>query len=271
MKKFAVIGKDVSRSSSPEMHSFIATRLNKEIDYSARSIAELDFNGNISTVLNGYDGLNVTIPYKLSIIPYLDAVVGDAQVFGAVNTVKAVKDGSGVKFYGYNTDGEGFILALQNSDVQIKGKTFLLLGAGGAGRSVAKKLLDYGAAVYVYDKNEKNTADVIAEFDGLKAFQIGKDLNFYCIINATGVGMHKTEGKSPVDETLISKCEVAMDLIYVPKKSRFLEIAESLGKKIINGMAMLFYQAYYSECIFFNLQADANTAKIIFEEYLKEV
>lgn len=272
MKKFAVIGKDVSRSLSPEIHSFIASRLNKAIDYSACSVAESDFDGNIDGILKEYDGLNVTIPYKLSVIPHLNAVIGDAQVFGAVNTVKAVNEGSGVKFYGYNTDGDGFILALQNGGVQIKDKIFLLLGAGGAGRSVAKKLIDYGATVYVYDKNEKNAADLVEEFNGVKHFQNdGHDINLYCIINATGVGMHNTEGKSPADEALLSKCEVAMDLIYVPEKSRFLEIAENLGKKIINGRAMLFYQAYYSECIFFDLQADAKTAKKIFEEYLKEV
>ncbi|MBR2398024.1 MAG: shikimate dehydrogenase, partial [Clostridia bacterium] len=96
------------------------------------------------------------------------------------------------------------------------------------------------------------------------------DANFYAVINATGVGMHDSVGISPVGEDILKNCQVAIDLIYVPEKSKFLEIAESLGKKIVNGKAMLFYQAYYAECIFFDVEADAQFAKTIFEDYLKE-
>ena len=81
--------------------------------------------------------------------------------------------------------------------------------------------------------------------------------------------MHKTEGLSPVGEGLLKQCEVAVDLIYVPAKSAFLEIAEKAGKKIINGMAMLFYQAYYSECIYFGLTPDDKQAKNLFNEFME--
>ena len=89
----------------------------------------------------------------------------------------------------------------------------------------------------------------------------------YIIINATGVGMHRTVGISPVGEELISLCNTAIDLIYVPPKSKFLEIAESLGKKILNGMSMLFYQAYFAECIYLGLEPHDGRAKALFEEY----
>lgn len=79
--------------------------------------------------------------------------------------------------------------------------------------------------------------------------------------------MHKTVGVSPVGGELISLCQTAVDLIYVPEKSRFLEMAEGLGKQIINGSAMLFYQAYYAQCIYFNAQPSAAQAKQLFEEY----
>ena len=93
---------------------------------------------------------------------------------------------------------------------------------------------------------------------------------YYAIINATGIGMHKTEGISPVGEDLLSLCSVAVDLIYTPEKSAFLQIAEALGKKIVNGKAMLFYQAYYSQCIFFGIAPDEEQAKLLFTQYTEE-
>ncbi|MCD8371729.1 MAG: shikimate dehydrogenase [Clostridia bacterium] len=265
MKKFAVIGKDVSQSTSPEIHTFIAGRMNNKISYERVSVPEEMFEDKIDELLAEYDGMNVTIPYKLSIIPHLKGVYDDAAVFGAVNTVEC----SSRK--GYNTDGLGFMLMLKNNGVQVNGKSALLLGAGGAGRSVAKKLLDGGAKVCVYDKLEGNAAALEREFKGVTALKELETKQYDIIINATGVGMHRSVGVSPVGEDIISLCSVAVDLIYVPEKSRFLEIAEGLGKQIINGRAMLFYQAYYSECYYFGVQPDEKQAKELFEEYLKGV
>jgi shikimate dehydrogenase len=263
MLKLAVIGKDVSKSSSPEMHTFIAQNMGNKISYEAVSIPEDKFEEEIDGILKKYDGFNVTIPYKLSVIPHLQKTEGDASIFGAVNTVNAKT------LVGYNTDGLGFMLMLANNGVDVKGKKFLLLGAGGAGRSVAKKLLDGGAEVYVFDKFQQNVKNLVTEFKGITGLEEVKPSDYYGIINATGVGMHKTEGISPVGEDVISKCKVAIDLIYVPEKSEFLRIAESLGKKIINGKAMLFYQAYYAECIYFDEQPSNEQAKQLFDKYNK--
>ena len=81
--------------------------------------------------------------------------------------------------------------------------------------------------------------------------------------------MHESEGESPVGKELLGKCEVAVDLIYTPAKSKFLELAECSGKKIINGFGMLFYQAYYSQCIYFGIKPDKAQAKQLFKEYQK--
>ncbi len=264
MKKFAVIGKDVSQSTSPEIHTFIAKRMGNEISYERVSVPEEEFEGKIDKLLAEYDGMNVTIPYKLSVISHLGGIYDDAAIFGAVNTVEC----SSRK--GYNTDGLGFMLMLKNNGVEVKGKTALLLGAGGAGRSVAKKLLDGGADVSVYDKMEGNAEALEREFKGVKALKHIPVKEYDIIINATGVGMHRSVGVSPVGEDIISCCKTAVDLIYVPSKSKFLEIAEGLGKKIINGSAMLFYQAYYSQCYYFGLTPDETQAKELFEEYCKE-
>lgn len=265
MLKLAVIGKDVSKSTSPQIHGFIAKELGLEISYEKISIPEDEFENKIANLLKTYDGLNVTIPYKLSIIPHLKGIEGDALSFGAVNTVVT----STLK--GYNTDGMGFMQMLENNGVEVNGESVLLLGAGGAGRSVAKKLLDAGANVEIYDKNTANALAVAAEFKGVTVLDEVTAKPRKLIINATGVGMHKTEGVSPVHAEILEKCDTAVDLIYEPAKSEFLRIAEALGKKIINGRAMLFYQAYYSECYYFNVTPSPATAAKLFEKYLKEI
>ncbi|MBO5327555.1 MAG: 3-dehydroquinate synthase [Clostridia bacterium] len=263
--KLAVIGKDVSKSSSPEMHSFIAKRLDAKISYDKVSILEENFEDKIREVITEYDGFNVTIPFKLSVIPHLKNVVGDAQTFGAVNTVLSSS------LCGYNTDGLGFMLMLKNAGVEYFNKSVLLLGAGGAGRSVAKKLIEGGATVYVYDKNEQSVKSLVEETNGVIPLKEITVKSYDIIINATGVGMHKTEGISPVGEDVISLCNVAVDLIYVPEKSKFLQIAEDNGKEIVNGRAMLFYQAYYAECIYLGIAANDDQAKTLFEEYLNQL
>lgn len=262
--KLAVIGKDVSKSVSPEIHSFIAARMGNSVHYEKISIPEEQFESSIVDIFCRFDGFNVTIPYKLSIIPHLNCVAGDAKAFGAVNTVTC-RD-----MCGHNTDGMGFMMMLENNGVRVNGKKALILGAGGAGRSVAKKLLDGGAEVQVYDKTYANSLRLAQEFNGLISLKEAEAKPYYLIINATGVGMHQTEGMSPVNNDILRLCEVAVDLIYTPKKSKFLEIAESFGKQIVNGEGMLFYQAYFAECIYFGLSPDNALAKKLFIEYSKE-
>lgn len=261
MKKYAVIGKDVSRSLSPQIHKFISERTGNEIIYDRISINENTFDKSVKKLFNEYDGFNVTIPYKLSIMPHLNKIDGDAKTFGAVNTVR-VSDLSG-----YNTDGAGFMLMLKINKVETDGKDILLLGAGGAGRSVAKKLAAANANVYVYDVNYSNSKRLEREFSNIAAVENIVVRPYYAIINATGVGMHESEGVSPLSEDVIKLCEVAIDLIYTPPKSKFLQIAENCGKRIINGFAMLFYQAYYAQCIFFNKSADEQQAVQLFNEF----
>ena len=265
MKRLAVIGKDVSKSLSPEIHNFIAKYTGNKLEYGKISIPESEFENAVGKLFKEYDGFNVTIPYKLSIMPHLKKIEGDGKVFGAVNTVR-VSDMSG-----HNTDGLGFMLMLKNNGVEVNSKNILLLGAGGAGRSVAKKLADGGANIFVYDTKHENAKRIESEFSGVKALNTIDCKPYYAIINATGIGMHATEGKSPVGSDLIALCEIAVDLIYTPKKSEFLRLAENCGKRIINGEAMLFYQAYYSQCIFFEKPADEAEAKYLFNKFSEEV
>ena len=125
---------------------------------------------------------------------------------------------------------------------------------------------DGGADVYVYDRNMQSSENVAAEF-GVTCLKEVENIPYDVIVNATGVGMHKTEGISPVGRELIELCDTAVDLIYVPPKSAFLQLAEGLGKRIVNGMSMLFYQAYYAECIYHGRQPDDGEAAALYKKF----
>ncbi|MDE6059547.1 MAG: shikimate dehydrogenase [Clostridia bacterium] len=264
MLKLAVIGKDVSKSLSPSMHHFILKAMGESCSYDKISIPPEEFSARAEKLFEAYDAFNVTIPFKGDIIPYLKELKGDALSFGAVNTVLSKER------FGFNTDGYGFLLMLENAGVEVAGKTVLVLGAGGAGRSCVKKLIEAGAKVSVYERSKERLQSVYEEFGGftpldeipLKAFNI--------IVNCTGIGMHDTVGKSPVGEDLLALCNTAVDLIYEPEESEFLRLARGLNKKTVNGAAMLFYQAYMSDCIYLGKKPSAAQAKELWNHYREE-
>ena len=259
MLKLALIGKDVSKSDSAKMHTFNMKKLGNRCTYELLSITGEQLDTTVKKLIAEYDAFNVTIPYKLDVIPYLRKIAGDAETFGAVNLVK--------DRIGYNTDGVGFMLMLENSGIDVRGRRVLVLGAGGAGRSVVKKLADAGAQVFLYDVRHENAESVCAEFGtGTPLKELMPD-DYFLIVNVTGVGMHKTEGISPVGGEILSRCDRAVDLIYCPRKSEFLRIAENLGKPIVNGEGMLYYQAYYGDCIILGREPSSQEAKKLFEEY----
>lgn len=272
MLKLAVVGKDVSQSQSPSMHTYILRNLGAKCSYETVSVPPAQFMERAEELFSRFDAFNVTIPFKGEIIPFLRRTEGDARVFGAVNTVVSATR------TGYNTDGEGFSLMLKNAGVEIAGKTALVLGAGGAGRSCCKKLADGGAVVSVYERDEERLYGVYRELGGFSPLTEVPVAPFDIVVNCTGIGMHDTVGKTPVvvfsgstaepvGGQLLSLCGTAVDLIYVPAQSEFLRIAASLGKKTVNGAPMLFYQAYYADCIYLGRTPDAAEAKALYEGY----
>ena len=271
MLKLCVIGKDVSQSQSPQMHAFLLEKMGVRCEYTAVSIPPAQFAARAEELFSAYDGFNVTIPFKTDIIPFLSSLEGDAETFGAVNTVRAGER------KGYNTDGLGFLLMLENEGVAVEGKSVLVLGAGGAGRSCSRKLTERGAEVFAYERDGERLRRVYDEFGGFTPLSAVGPRRYDIVLNCTGIGMHDTVGKTPsvrtahgeapVGEELLSRADTAVDLIYVPDRSEFLRIAASLGKKTVNGAAMLFYQAYYADCIYLNRTPSAAEAKAYFIQY----
>lgn len=275
MLNLAVIGKDVSQSQSPAMHAFLFSRLGEACRYEAVSVPPAEFSARAEGLFARYDAFNVTIPFKGEIIPYLKEIKGDAAAFGAVNTVLCKPRA------GYNTDGYGFLMMLENEGVRLSGRSALVLGAGGAGRSCIKKLLEAGAKVSVYERDEERLFEVYRAFRGFDPLTEVPLAPYDVIVNCTGIGMHNTVGRTPsvamaggtvapVGRELLSLCDTAVDLIYVPEQSEFLRIASKEGKHTVNGAAMLFYQAYMADCIILGREPSAQEAKAFWLSY-KEV
>ncbi len=273
MIHLAVVGKDVSASDSPAIHRYIFSRLGLKCEYDKISIPPSEFSARAEELFARYDGFNVTIPFKGEIIPYLKELRGDARVFGAVNTVKAGER------LGFNTDGEGFALMLENGGFDVKDKTALVLGAGGAGRSVIHKLCSLGAMVSAYERSEERLFEVYRELGGFTPRKELETAPYDFIFNCTGVGMHDTVGRLPsamrrdgerTVEDLVELCGAAVDLIYVPAESEFLRVAKRYKKPTMNGAAMLFYQAYFADCIYLARTPRAEEAKALYLGYTEE-
>ena len=146
--RLGLIGKDVSKSLSEKMHTFILNAWDIACEYRRFSVATEGFDTAMRILMGDFDGFNVTIPYKKEVFEYLYEIDADASACGSVNTVLTDTK------QGYNTDGAGFLLMLQTAGVDVRGKKVLILGAGGSGRSSAVALKNAGANVYMYRRNQ---------------------------------------------------------------------------------------------------------------------
>ena len=224
MSNFYLIGEHLSHSFSPEIHAMLGNP-----DYSLKELAP----DEVGTFVMGgdYVGINVTIPYKQVVIPYLDALTPAAEKLGAVNTITRRADGT---LLGDNTDYFGFSYALQSAGIVPKGKKVLILGSGGASKTAVAVARDaHAASVTVVSRtgevNYQNVYDLHADAE--------------IIINCTPVGMYPRSGSSPIDLAKFPRlCGVA-DMIYNPARTAFLAQAEQLHLPRTNGLAMLVAQA----------------------------
>ncbi len=262
--RLGLVGKDVSKSTSGQIHAFVLNEWGIKCEYEKFSVSPAEFDNTMRRLLGDFDGFNVTIPYKRDVFEYLDGIAGDALSCGAVNTVITETA------HGYNTDGIGFLLMLETAGIAVKDKKILVLGAGGSGRSSAVALKNAGAKVSMYRRNQAELAEVCLQL-GVTAIDDPEIGGFDILVNCTGVGMHDTEGKSPVTKKAFAGAQSAIDLIYTPEKSAFLQLAEGEGLKILNGAAMLFYQAYYADCLYTGRTASAKEAESLYKKYLQKI
>ncbi len=176
-----------------------------------------------------FTGLNVTIPYKKTVIPYLDELSPAAEKLGAVNTVVRREDGT---LFGHNTDYFGFASLLKRSGLNVAGKKVLVLGSGGASNTVTAVLTGLGAEAVVISRSGENNYENLQRHEDVAV-----------IVNATPVGMYPNTGVSPVDLKRFPKLEGVLDVIYNPARTQLLLDAEALHIPCANGLWMLVAQA----------------------------
>lgn len=227
MKKYYLLGEKLSHSYSAVIHSFCG------LDYSLRELPPEKLSEFVKS--RKFDGLNVTMPYKKSIVPLLDEVDGIAEKTGAVNTVLN-KNG---KLIGYNTDYYGMKYALAAAKITLKGKDVLILGSGGAGIVAEKLAIDEGAA----------SVEIVSRKGKLNYENIYDREKTQVIINATPVGTFPFADGAACDVSRFKNLEGAFDCVYNPFRSKFVLDAEKIGARACGGLTMLVAQAIYSEKI----------------------
>ena len=234
-KKFGLIGKDISYSFSKKYFTEkFAQDLYEDCSYENFDILNIEDFPSILKNNPNLKGLNVTIPYKESIIPYLDTVSDKAFQIGAVNVIRFTKKGN---LKGYNSDWFGFKKSLEPL-LQAHHKKALILGTGGAAKAVAFAL-DQLAITYSFVSREANPNTIDYSLINATTFD-----NHQIIINCTPVGTSpNTKEFPPIPYTYFSNQHIAFDLIYNPEETEFLKKAKKQGAIIKNGYEMLIYQA----------------------------
>ena len=261
-----LIGHPVSHSFSPYIHHFLAEKYNLNLSYMCFDVEP----GSVADALKGIRALgiigsNVTIPHKIEVIKTLDRVDKNAEIIGAVNTIKNENG----KLVGYNTDGVGFVKSVIDCGHQLEGKNVMVLGAGGASRAIVIELASHKVSKITIRNNtlakaediasavRTHFSDVVVEVGSLDIGQEElQDINF--IINTTSLGMGSQKELCPIDEKIIPPVGlVACDIVYTPHDTNFLKWAMSNNLQVVHGIGMLINQALESFSIWTGIQVDA--------------
>ena len=199
--KSGLLGRKLGHSYSPQIHEYLGSYSYDLFEREPNEIEDFLRNGD-------FTGINVTIPYKKDVIPFLDELSPTAVKMGSVNTVVRRKDGS---LFGHNTDYFGFTSMVHRSGIQVAGKKVLVLGSGGTSNTAVKALEDLGAQVIIVSRSGENN------YDNLHVHQ-----DAAVIVNTTPVGMYPNTGVSPVDLSCFPTLEGVLDVIYNPAKTQLL-------------------------------------------------
>ncbi len=255
--KFALLGHPLAHSMSPFLHQRLFAAAGVQASYELLDAAPEELPAAVER-LREFDGFNITIPYKQSILPYLNEVDGTASFFGSVNTVK----NEGGRLIGCSTDGDGFLFALRAAGVSCKG-SLLLLGCGGASRAMGGTALLAGASsILVAARHPERAEPLLADLrsfarerglsceiraQSFEELERGTQERWDLLVNGTPVGMHPHTDGCPVSEQVINRCKAVFDAVYNPDETVLLQTAERLGKTAVHGIGMLCGQAAVSE------------------------
>ena len=265
----AVLGHPIAHSLSPELHNRIYQSMDLDIVYLAFDITRENFAKAVKGLgALGFIGFNITIPYKETIISYLDSIDPAAATIGAVNTVKI----EGGKLIGYNTDGVGFLHSLNINNVICSQRRILILGAGGSARAIGIALVEQNPKEIVIlnrslDRAKKLAFD-INEFAGRNISYAVSNApqNVDIIINTTPLGMWPEVDKSPLEDYVFCPKTVVCDIIYNPYTTSLLKRASASGCFTINGLGMLVGQAVKAIEIWTGKKIDNSLIKLVYND-----
>ncbi len=253
MKKYLVIGNPIEHSLSPKLHNYWIKKNNIDAIYDKKQINEKDIESIINEIKNELiSGVNVTVPFKKSVIPFVDELTTEASNSQSVNTIY-FQNG---KVIGHNTDSSGFELGIKYSKYNVQDKIVFILGAGGVVSSIIIALKKMGVAKIIISNRSRDKAeDLKKTYKDLEVIDWGETPNFDMIINATSIGL-KNEDGIKLDYSLIEPNKFFYDVIYNPKETIFLKRAKLFGNKSENGKMMFIYQAHQSFTIWHGLMPD---------------
>ncbi|MBM4140096.1 MAG: shikimate dehydrogenase [Nitrospira sp.] len=240
-----LFGYPVEHTMSPAMHNAAFEALGIDYCYVAFPVHPDHLENAIRSIRAlTLSGVNVTIPHKEKVIPFLDEVDEEASFIGAVNTIVNTQD----SLIGYNTDGRGFIQSLSESGISTEGKVVFIIGAGGASRAISYYLSQKATELILFDidkgKTEKLIQDLKKIRDNISSVENIVTADRYdIIINATPLGL-KNEDPLPFHTSLLNPNHTVCDLIY--KKTQFLEDASQKGCTTLNGLGMLLWQGVFA-------------------------
>ncbi|HHT16864.1 MAG TPA: shikimate kinase [Papillibacter sp.] len=228
MKQYGLLGEKLGHSFSPQIHSLLGRAIGAEYLYGLFEVAPMDLPAFLQK--GAFEGLNVTIPYKKTVIPYCTEISPKAAAIGSVNTLLRRADGS---LYGDNTDYDGFLHLLRLLDVDVRSKKCVILGSGGSSLTVRAVLRDLGVGdVAVISRSGEDNYN-----------NLHRHRDAALLVNTTPVGMYPNNGAAPVSLEHFSSLHAVVDIIYNPARTALLLEAEGRGIPCINGLPMLVRQA----------------------------
>ncbi|WP_435088362.1 shikimate dehydrogenase [Candidatus Pelagibacter bacterium nBUS_29] len=255
MKKFLVIGNPIEHSLSPKLHNYWIKKNCIDAVYEKQKLNEDQLEQLILQVKKKeINGINVTVPFKKAIIPFLDELSIEAKSTQSVNTIYLEDN----KVMGHNTDIVGFETSIKKSKYNLINKEILILGAGGVVPSIIFALNQMKVSKIKISNRTKVRADNLKKlFKNIEIIKWGEKSNFDMIINATSLGLKKEDNLN-LDFSTISGNKFFYDVIYNPSETNFLKIGKELGNKTLNGKLMFIYQALSSFNIWHKQKPEIN-------------
>ena len=255
MKKFLVIGNPIDHSLSPKLHNYWINENNINALYEKHKLEENDLKDLIFQVKEKkIDGINVTVPFKRAVIPFLDELTNEALKTQSVNTIYLNEN----KLMGHNTDIIGFEKSIKNFKYDLNNKEVFILGAGGVVPSIIFALTQMGVSKIIVSNRSKEKADNLKNlFQNIEILNWGEIPNFDMIVNATSVGLKK-EDNINLDLSSVGKDKFFYDVIYNPKETNFLKTGKNNGNKVLNGKMMFVYQALSAFSIWHGIEPNIN-------------